>query len=161
MMILDLVKKFGNYRELSPGQYAGPCPECGGAMRFRIRLAENEGRCRSCAFVLTSEAFDADKMQQLISDTQSRIVSQCPAGALDWLAAHRPNVTGHLLQVSKQVDSAYEAEDTAALQEALDLWEKWHLAAWDRYQKRPPVLARCRMEGGDCVCCGDCRENEE
>lgn len=168
MSILELVKKYGIYRELTPGEYAGPCPECGGAVRFRILLAENRGKCQSCSFVLSGQletagptAFDADKMRQMISDTQSRVKSQRPDGAAEWLTAHRPDVTSHLLQAGKQVDAAYEDEDVVALQDALELWEKWHLAAWDRYKARPPVLARCKMEGGGCVCCGDCREGQE
>lgn len=168
MSILELVKKYGIYRELTSGEYAGPCPECGGAVRFRILLAENKGKCQSCGFVLSGQpeaaekiTFDADKMRQLISDTQSRIQSQCPTGAPEWLTAHRLDVTRHLLQASKQVDAAYEAADVVALQESLELWEKWHLAAWQRYKERPPVMARCKMEGGDCVCCGNCREGEE
>jgi len=143
-MILDLVKKFGNYRELSPGQYAGPCPECGGAVRFRIDLEGNAGKCQSCGFSLSGavdgKSFQTDKMQQLISDTYSRVISICPSGALEWLEVNRLDVLDRLAQASAAVDVAFAAEDDVQLLEGLRIWEKWHLAAWQRYEGRPPVI---------------------
>lgn len=85
---------------------------------------------------------DTIKMQQLISDTYSRVYSLCPKGAQEWLDRHRPDVLVHLAQAGKAVDAAFEAEDAAALTKALETWEAWHLAAWKRYQERPQVLER-------------------
>jgi hypothetical protein len=105
--------------------------------------------------------FDHAKMQTLISDTFSRVFSQAPKGAQEWLAEKRPDIAKHLGDIGKAVDSAYAAEDDIRLIEELATWEKWHLAAWQRYKERPQILARCKMEGGDCVCCGNCQENEQ
>lgn len=86
--------------------------------------------------------FDSNKVQLLISDTYSRVNSLCPKGAAEWLEEHRPDVVVHLLQAGKAVDAAYAAEDVTAVKEALKTWERYHLAAWKRYETRPPVIER-------------------
>jgi hypothetical protein len=149
MSILETVQKYGTYREIAPGEYAGPCPECKGAMRFRVLVAENVGKCLSCTCVLTVEAgasagvqFNAQKMQQLITDTYSRVFSECPKGASSWLEENRPDITEHLIAVGVAVDAAFAAEDEADLFSKLATWEKYHLAAWQRYNERPEVMER-------------------
>lgn len=150
MAILEIAQKYGSYKEIAPGEYAGPCPQCGGAMRFRIYPVQNRGACLSCEFSVTdsqeaepvTKEFAADRLRQLISDTFSRVQSLCPEGAQQWLDQHRPDVTGCLVQIGKDVDAAFEAEDEPALLKALATWEKWHLAAWQRYLERPQVIER-------------------
>lgn len=155
MPILAMVQKYGTYREIAPGEHAGPCPQCGGAVRFRIRREQNEGKCGICSFVLTGTApapaagaengqanFDAAKMQQQVSDTVSRITSACPKGALEWIDRHRPEVAGHLLEAGKKVDAAFEAQDADVLLKALGNYEKFHARAFQIYEKRPPVIER-------------------
>lgn len=46
--ILAVASQFGAYREIFPGEYAGPCPMCGGAMRFRIWPATGNCACTCC-----------------------------------------------------------------------------------------------------------------
>ena len=149
MTILEMIKKFGNYRELSPGQYAGPCPECGGAVRFRIDLGKNAGKCQSCGFSLSGaddvfgkDSFPTDQMQQLVSDTYSRIRSASPQGALEWLDQNRPDVVGHLTRAGRAVDQAFEEGDETQLMRVLAAWEKWHVEAWKRFEERPKVMER-------------------
>jgi len=49
MPVMDLIKKNRNYREISPGEFAGPCPTCGGALRLRIWPDQDRFRCNHCA----------------------------------------------------------------------------------------------------------------
>jgi DNA primase len=85
--------------------------------------------------------FDQEKMFRLVTDTRSRVQSQCPVGAMDWLAA-QTNIWKHRKAADNAVDVAFEAEDEAAVIKALDAWERYHLAAWQRYNERPPVIER-------------------
>jgi len=48
MQLLDVIKENRNYRELYPGEYAGPCPTCGGALRLRIWPARETFKCINC-----------------------------------------------------------------------------------------------------------------
>lgn len=48
-MVFDVAELLKTFRELSPGEFAGPCPECGGALRLRIWPAKGEYACVSCA----------------------------------------------------------------------------------------------------------------
>jgi hypothetical protein len=145
MAILDMVQKYGKYKEIAPGVHAGPCPECGGAVRFRIDIELDSGKCQSCKYVLVDPehaSFPADKLRQLISDTYSRVTSQCPVGALKWLEENRPDVVNHLTDVGAAVDAAFAAEDEQELLRQIRNWERWHLAAWQLYQERPEVIER-------------------
>jgi len=49
MLAMDLIKGNKNYREISPGEFAGPCPTCGGALRLRIWPEQDRFRCNHCA----------------------------------------------------------------------------------------------------------------
>jgi hypothetical protein len=145
MAILDMVKEYGNYKRLAPGYYAGPCPACGGAVRFRIDVENGTGKCQSCQHALVDPdhvAFPAARLRQLISDTYSRVTSQCPAGALEWLGTYRSDVVSHLGEVGAAVDAAFSAEDEQELLRQIRNWERWHLAAWQLYQERPEVIER-------------------
>ena len=147
MDILEMVKKFGTYRKLSPGQYAGPCPECGGAVRFRIDLDQNAGKCQSCAFSLTGtddassdQSFPTAKLQQLISDTYSLVISDCPKGAREWIEEYRPDVAQHLKDVGQDVGGAFALEDEVEVTRALMLWERYHRRAFQLFADRPQVI---------------------
>jgi len=84
--------------------------------------------------------FDPQKMQQQINDTFSRVTSQAPKGAQEWLVRHRPDVLQHLARVDKDVDAAFESGDESVVVKALDTWERYYLLAWQRYNERPPVI---------------------
>jgi ssDNA-binding Zn-finger/Zn-ribbon topoisomerase 1 len=59
LSILVIAQKHGTYRELSPGEYAGPCPKCGGALRLRIWTEKQKFQCNSCAVEGGVEEFGA------------------------------------------------------------------------------------------------------
>ena len=84
----------------------------------------------------TKPVFDQTEMQILINDTFSRVFSQAPKGALEWLAQHCKDVVKHLSGIGREVDAAFETEDTSRLLRTLERWEKQHLSAWERHEKQ-------------------------
>jgi DNA primase len=101
------------------------------------KAAKNEKRPEASAML-----FDSQKIQQLISDTNSRVFSESPKGALKWLEANRQDIIQHLVTAGAAVDAAYEAEDEAGVSKALEVWERYHLLAWQRYLEDPRVMER-------------------
>lgn len=49
MLITPLIRENTNYREISPGILAGPCPACGGALRLRIGMEQRRFSCTHCS----------------------------------------------------------------------------------------------------------------
>lgn len=48
MPVIDLIRGNNAYREVSPGEFAGPCPGCGGALRLRIWPEQDRYACVHC-----------------------------------------------------------------------------------------------------------------
>jgi len=105
------------------------------AMTVKPRQAGKKG-------IKIVDHFDTDRMQQLISDTFSRVMSACPHGAMEWLDENRSDVVGHLKRAGKAVDRAFEDRTEVDLKKVLAAWEKWHIEAWKRFEERPKVIER-------------------
>lgn len=167
MSILENVQKLGSYKEIAPGEWAGPCPECGGAMRFRVFPERGNGACLVCGFIqgeedcATGTGFDRAKMDRALLDTQSRIQSGWQNAAWEWLEQHRSDVIGYIRRTEAGIDGLFEKEDEPGLFKALTLLEEAYTRAWKVYTERPPVIARCKKQDGDCVCCGECDIDKE
>ncbi|MBJ6798630.1 CHC2 zinc finger domain-containing protein [Geomonas propionica] len=80
-------------------------------------------------------AFDRERLQVLLSSTVKGVVVARPIGAEAWLNQKHPLLVKELVEVGKQLDDAYAAEDEAALLETLEVWRARHLAAWELYKR--------------------------
>lgn len=105
--------------------------------------------------------FDADRAGQVLKDTMSRINSGYDAAGMEWLETNRSDIVSFLKSKEREIDGYFDRQDLPGLTRALEVLEAAYNKAWKLYAERPPVLVRCKMEGGDCVCCGDCREYGE
>jgi len=84
--------------------------------------------------------FDLDRAFLLMRQALSLLESSYPAGAMEWLRIHRPDVITHLKERALQVDRAALAEDMPAVIAAVDLYREAHERAFKLYQARPPVI---------------------
>lgn len=149
MSILAVAEKQGVYKEISPGEYAGPCPKCGGAMRLKIWPDKNEFKCTFCSIqggveefclligvevpVLT---FDREQAESLMRDLNDSIGAEYPTGALEWLRKERKEVIKSLFSLEQAVDAAYLAEDIPEFKKALDLLKRSYLKAFKMFTDR-------------------------
>jgi hypothetical protein len=145
MSILLIAQKHGTYRETSPGEYAGPCPKCGGAMRLRLWPDKNEFRCLSCeiqggieelraVFPVPTNApaaiFNPESADILLRDLNSAVGEAYPVGALEWLKLKRSDVLKTLYTLETAVDAAYLAENMPELEKAVDLLKRSYQKAF-------------------------------
>jgi DNA primase len=47
--ILTVAQRFGGLRHIGAGEYAGPCPVCGGKDRFSVNTKKQLWNCRGCS----------------------------------------------------------------------------------------------------------------
>lgn len=156
MDILEIAQKHGNYRQISPTEYAGPCPKCGGAMRLRIFPLTNEFRCASCGIAggladigtVFPVEFDLVQADALLRDLNNTIGGEYPTGAMEWLRTERMDIIASLHGMEQQVDAAYLAEDMAELAAKVDLLRRSYLKAFGLFLSRPPVIDVEQPTGG-------------
>jgi hypothetical protein len=146
-LLAEIMNK-NSFRETAPGEHAGPCPKCGGAMRFRISTEKNSFKCNSCKVSGTLAEitsifpveFDAEKAFQLLRDLNNTIGAEYPAGALEWLHENRPEVIISLLDMEKQVEAAYLAENMPELKRSVDLLKRSYTKAFKLFTEQPPII---------------------
>jgi hypothetical protein len=149
MTVLEIAQKHGMYRKISSGEYAGPCPKCGGAMRFRIDNEKNQFQCSGCGITgglaeitaIFPGEFDLEQATNLLRDLNSSIGAEYPDGALEWLRKERRDVVKSLYALENEVDAAYLAENMTELAAKIDLLKRSYLKAFALFLQRPPVIA--------------------
>lgn len=105
--------------------------------------------------------FNSDRAHHLVQHSQGRIGAEFKSEGWQWLQQNRPQVIQFIKAKEDGIEAFFTAEDEQGLTWELQVLEAAYKKAWKIYEERPPVIARCKMEGGDCVCCGNCRESEE
>lgn len=148
MNILQIAQKHGTYREVSPGEYSGPCPKCGGAMRLKIWPDKNEFKCTHCTVkggiaeigTIFPVGFSVDRADNLLKDLNGTIGAEYLAGAVEWLSAKRPDVIKSLKDIENQIDAAYLADNMPELAAKTDLAKRSYLKAFELFRQRPPVV---------------------
>lgn len=86
--------------------------------------------------------FDSTRVQQLISDSRSRVQNGWKNDGWEWLEKNRPDVIGYIREMENAVDERYAAEDEAGVVKALDIMERRYQRAWEVYAEQPPVIER-------------------
>lgn len=138
MTILEIVRKTANYRKINTGEYAGPCPKCGGAMRFRIDNEKNRFHCTGCEIsgglaeitAMFPVQFDIAQADTLLRITTEFIGKEYPVGALEWLRKERPEVVKSLYDLENQVDTACLAKNMPELLVKIDLLKRSYQKAF-------------------------------
>lgn len=92
--------------------------------------------------LVESAEFDRPRADRLIRDAYSFVSSMYPAGALEWLGQHRPDVTGYLKECEAAVDAAVLTGDQEKFEKSLEVWSAAHRKAFFIYLERPPVIQR-------------------
>lgn len=89
MPILEIAQQHGTYKAMFPGEYAGPCPNCGGAVRFRIWPDKKRFACTSCGIEGGIE--DAQKLwvnEPGISDKSDSVPMRLIEGREVWFPSN-------------------------------------------------------------------------
>ena len=87
-------------------------------------------------------AFNHEKASRLVSDAVSLLASLYPAGALEWIAANRPDINKHLKEITANLDKAAAGDDLSAFTKALGIYVEAQKKAFGIYMARPPVIER-------------------
>ncbi len=96
----------------------------------------------------TPPGFDLERACSLMRQALSILENYYPAGAMEWLRVHRPEVVAHLKERALQVDRAVLAEDMPAVIAAVDVYREAHERAFKIYLARPPVIEVDPQGGG-------------
>ena len=83
---------------------------------------------------------DPLKAERMIGDAYSIVSSSYPEGALEWLEINRPDLMEELKQTELAIYRVAPDGDSIGLATALGVWSEKHLAAWDVFRCRPPVI---------------------
>lgn len=86
--------------------------------------------------------FDREKAFRLLDDAVSLLSSYYPAGALEWLEDHKPDVVLQMKEAESDVNKSIVAENQVDFPGALERFIKLHREAFDVYSARPPVVER-------------------
>lgn len=148
MDILQIAQKHAAYREISPGEHAGPCPKCGGAMRLKIWPDKNQFKCTHCTVkggiaeigTIFPVGFSIDQADNLLRDLNGTLGAEYSPGTIEWLQENRPDVIKSLHDMWNQVDAAYLTESMPELAAVTDLLKRSYLKAFDLFRQRPPVI---------------------
>jgi hypothetical protein len=82
--LLELIKEIKSYREICPGEFAGPCPTCGGVLRLRIWPDQDRFKCSHCLIEGQIEDF-------------ARILASCAPAATSEIPAKTETAPSKLL----------------------------------------------------------------
>ena len=84
--------------------------------------------------------FDRDKAFQLLRDGISLINSFYPAGAMEWLREHRPDVVKQLKVDFKNIEQCILDEERTKVAICVELCINHHRRAFEIFEARPPVI---------------------